>query len=244
MDFWQTVLVLLRRWYVVLPAFACTIAAAFGVYAAIPSTYVSQGVLVLTAPLTGSSVSADPEAPAGQINPLLNFEPGLATTASILIQSLNRPDVAARLGVRAEGDTTYRINSGSSNPELLVTGPFLFIEGESNRPDKARQMVERVADQAVRELRARQAILSAPKRTYITVDQVVRATDPLEQQGSPRRAAIAVLGLGGLVSVSAAFATESLAQARRRRQQRRAPGGSPPGSPSTSASPAGAGVRA
>lgn len=222
MDFWQTMLVLVRRWYVVLPAFALTIALAAGVYASIPVRYVSYGVLVLTTPLTGASVPADPDAPVGVINPLLNFEQGLSTTALIMIQAMNRPEMAAKLGVHPSADTTYEVTDGSGNPESLVSGPFLFIEAESEAPHAAQQMVRRVSVQVAEELRSRQSNLSAPKRTYIMLDEVVSASISQPKKGSGARAAVAALGLGMIASLSSAFAAESIAHARRRRRERKA----------------------
>lgn len=56
MDFWGTVVVLFRRWYVTLTAFALAVGATLAVYASIPTVYVSTAVLVLTIPTTGGSV--------------------------------------------------------------------------------------------------------------------------------------------------------------------------------------------
>src|SRR5919198_480277 len=123
MDFWQTVLVVFRRWYVALPAFLLSILAAVGVYSTVPRTFVSSSVLVLTLPTTGASQPADPARPRDQINPLLNFDKGLSTSATILIQALSTPEAATELGVPPGGDTWFEVTNGSSNPELLITGP-------------------------------------------------------------------------------------------------------------------------
>lgn len=221
MDFWRTVLVLFRRWYVVVPAFMVTIAATMAVYASVPARYESNAVLVLTTPLIGSSTSANPDMPPSLINPLLNFEQGLNTSAAILIQALQKPELAAQLGVVPGGDTSYEVNNGSINPELLITGPFLFIRGESGTASGAEGIVRRVVQRARIELANRQQVVEAPKPTYITMDVVVPATVPEEKRSGKARSAVAALGLGGIASLVTAFASESVANARRERRQPR-----------------------
>lgn len=220
MDFWQTVLVLVRRWYVVVPAFAASLAGVLALYASTPIHYVSHSVLVLTTPLTGSSLPANPEHPNSIVNPLLNFEQGLSTSAAIIIQALGSPEVVAKLGASAEGDTRYQVTNGSTNPELLTSGPFIFIAGESATAEGARAIVERVVRQAEVQLADRQAELRAPQPTYITVDQVVPPTTAEAEKGSRARAAAAALALALVGSLASAFAAESLAQALRRRRAR------------------------
>ena len=55
MDFWRTVLVLFRRWYITVPAFVATLGLAGAAYSAVPIQYESGSVLVLTTPLTGGT---------------------------------------------------------------------------------------------------------------------------------------------------------------------------------------------
>lgn len=217
MDFWRTVLVLLRRWYVVLPAFVLSIAIAGAVYLSVPTVYVSSSVLVLTTPNNGGIAPADPRQPAGRTNPLLNFDQGLSTSASILIQALGTPEMAVELGAPPGGDTTFRVTNGSTNPELLTSGPFVFVSAESRSAKGAQELVTRVSQRARVELANRQRDLDAPPSTYITVDEIVPPTTPDKQGGSKARAAAAVLGLGFLASLCAAFSAESFCDARRQR---------------------------
>lgn len=223
MDFWRTVLVLFRRWYVVLPAFGVTVGLAFGVYSAIPVHYESQAVLVLTTPLTGGSVPTDPDQPPVRVNPLLNFEQGLNTSATVVIQALLKPDLAAQLGVVPDGDTSYEVTNGSINPELLITGPFIFVTGESLTPEGAQGIVQRVVQRTRDELINRQELVDAPEQTYITIDEVVEPTKAVEKRGGKARPAMAAVGLGGIASLAAAYAAESFATARRERRRREEP---------------------
>jgi hypothetical protein len=218
MDFWSTLSVLLRRWYVVLPAFLATIGGTAAVYTSTPDVYVSHSVLVLTTPRTGPSLPANAERKPDLTNPLLNFDHGLSTSASILIQKLGAAETVATLGADPAGTTRYKVSNGSSNPELLTSGPFLFIEGESETGAEARQIVRRVAEQAEIALAAQQQALQAPPSTFITMDEVVPPTTPVAEGGNRARPVAAALGVGLAASVFAAYAAESIAVARRRRK--------------------------
>ena len=216
MDFWGTVLVLFRRWYISLPAFAISVAAAFAVYATIPTVYVSNAVLVLTTPTTGGTVPGDPRVRPALINPMLNFDHGLSVSASILIAALGTPDVARELGV-VEGDTEYQVTNGSSNLESLATGPLVFVEANSVSPERATRMARRVIERAKIELRDRQTAVNAPDGTFITVYEAVPPTTAKPQRGRRLRATAAALGLGLFASLAATFAVENLNTRRRSR---------------------------
>ncbi|GLZ28894.1 hypothetical protein Lesp02_10840 [Lentzea sp. NBRC 105346] len=223
MDFWRTVLVVFRRWYVVLPAFLLAIGASAAVYASVPVVYISTSVLVLTTPLTGATENVEKPSPDKLTNPFLNFDKGLSTSASLLIQALSTPEMAAELGAAPGSGTTYQVTNGSSNPELLTSGPFVFIAGESEDAGAARDIVKHVADRARVELQKRQTELNAPSPTFITVGDVVPPTTPEAQGGSRTRAAAAALGLGCVAALASAFGAESFAAHRRKRPHRKTP---------------------
>lgn len=221
MDFWRTVLVVFRRWYITVPAFLLAGAVMLLVYSVVPVRYVSTAALVLTAPPTGgSSLSPPPEQPQLLVNPLLNFDQGLSTSASILIQALRTPELATELGAPPGGATTYEVTNGSSNPELLTSGPFVFIAGEAATAAQASEIVRRVVERAELELNTRQQALDVPESTFITISQVVTPTTPQAQGGSRTRAAAAALALGVISSLAAGFAAQSIADARRARRRR------------------------
>ncbi|PZG23841.1 hypothetical protein C1I98_36060 [Spongiactinospora gelatinilytica] len=219
MDFWGTVLVLFRRWYLSVPAFVLAVGAAFGVYKTVPVTHVSSAMLVLTIPTSGGSLPNNPQYPNPKVNPLLNFDHGLSVSASILIAALGTPEVAAELG-STPGGTTYRAFNGSSNLESLATGPFVFIEAESADPAAAKEMVRKVIARAHVELAERQRRLSAPEATYIELSESVPPTTPLEQGTRKMRAVAAALGLGVISALTVTFAGESVAGHRRGRRSR------------------------
>ncbi|UBU13947.1 hypothetical protein [Nonomuraea gerenzanensis] len=210
MDFWGTILVLLRRWYVALPAFLAAVGAAFYAYSTIPVTYTTTAVLVLTAPTSGGTLPPDPDQPIPRVNPLLNFDHGLDVAASILISVMSTPDMVAAMGVTSGGPTTYAVTNGTNNLESLATGPLVFVEGESRTPDEATRITRKAIDRIEQELDQRQRQVQAPKGTYITISEAVPPTTPAPQQGRKLRSAASALGLGVIASLCASFAAESL----------------------------------
>ncbi|MFI9380533.1 hypothetical protein [Kutzneria sp. NPDC052558] len=218
MDFWQTVLVLGRRWYVAVPAFLLAVAAAGGIYLTVPVTYTSTSVLVLDQPLAGGSLPALPTDKGTITNPLLNFDQGLNNAAAIVIQALNTPEVAAALGASPTGDPSYKVTNGSTNQqEQIVAGPFVFVEGDSRDPQAAQDIAKRCVERVKQELAGRQQVLNAPPQTFITVDVAVQPTTPVAQRGNKTRAAAVAVAMGMVAALCAAYAFESYYQARRRK---------------------------
>ena len=218
MDFWQTVLVLFRRWYIAVPAFLLAVAAAGGIYLTIPVTYSSTAVLVLDQPLAGGSLPALPTDKGTITNPLLNFDQGLNNAAAIVIQALNTPEVAAALGASPTGDPGYKVSNGSTNQqEQIVAGPFVFVEGDSRTGQAAQDIAKRCVERVKQELASRQKALNAPEQTYITVDVAVQPTTPVAQRGNKTRAAAIAVVMGAVAALCAAYCFESYAQARRRK---------------------------
>ena len=211
MDFWETVKVVFRRWYITFPAFLAALGVAGLVYASVPTPYVSTSVLLLTAPRTGPTEQIDEEHPNPITNPLLNFDQGLSLSASILIQALTTPEAAASFGVPPRGGTSYEVTNGSTNPELLQSGPLVFIQGTSTTPQDAQDIVRKISAAAVRELAERQKKLNAPASTYITVTEVVPPTTPEARRVRKLRAAGAAGALAVMAGLAAAFAFESIA---------------------------------
>ena len=218
MDFWQTVLVLFRRWYITVPAFLLAVGAAAGIYMTIPVTYSSTAVLVLDQPLAGGSLPALPTDKGTVTNPLLNFDQGLNNAAAIVIQALNTPEVALALGASPTGDPAYKVTNGSTNQqEQIVAGPFVFVEGDSRTGQAAQDIAKRCVERVKQELASRQKALNAPEQTYITVDVAVQPTTPVAQRGNKTRAAAVAVVMGVVAALCAAYSFESYFQARRRR---------------------------
>lgn len=211
MDFWQTLTVLLRRWYVAGPAFVASLVLAALAASFTPPTYESGSVLALTSPLTGGTTPVAADRPRALTNPLLGFDQSLSQTAALLIQEAKSPAVASSLGVRPGSGVEYVVNNGTSNPELLQSGPFIFITGRGSTAEDARSITDRVASSVVDTLATRQEELAAPPSTRITVQTVVGTTAPERLTGRPARVAVTSLALALLTSLMAVYAVESIA---------------------------------
>ncbi|MFF4774460.1 hypothetical protein ACFY05_16540 [Microtetraspora fusca] len=215
MDFWGTVGVLFRRWYVALPAFLLVLAGAAGVYARFPKTYTSTSAFVLMIPPSGGSLPTDPEFPNPLTNPLVNFDAGLGLSASLLIQALSTAEVAAKVGVPPGGRTTYTISNGTTNQELMISLPYIVVTAEAPTPEEAHRVVVRINELAKEELVRQQRALQAPPATYLTTLQAVPPTAPVEKTGSRLRALVVALAMGCFLSLAATFAVENWAFRRR-----------------------------
>ena len=96
-------------------------------------------------PTTGATAAVNDAYPNGLTNPLMNFDPGLSLTASIVIQSLSAPETVAQLGLTPGGATSYIVSDGSTNPELAASSPFIYIQGTSADPADAKGIVDKVS---------------------------------------------------------------------------------------------------
>jgi len=220
MDFWQTVLVLVRRWYVAVPAFIATVGLAAAAYSTVPLQYQSDSILVLTTPLSGATTAPTAHQPKVVTNPLLNFDQSLALTASIVIQQMNSLETAQALGMTPGNTSSYQVSNGSTNPELLESGPFIFIQGTAATAAEAQDITRRASAMATDVLKERQQELNAPTSTHILMQVVVAPTTGQPQTSSPMRKAAAAGALGGLMTLVAVFGFDSMAASRTLRRKR------------------------
>jgi hypothetical protein len=213
MDFWGAMRVLRRRWYIALPSAVLAIGLSAAVFLSIDTRYQSNGVMLLTTPAAGSSYSqkTSPE-DAVRINPLLAFDGSLSTTSQIIAQVLADPKTREQLGVKEGSPDSFTATGGGQN------GPFLFVLGESDTPQRAEQMVATVLDHARKELDDRQRGLSAPESTFITSQVIVNPTKAEAQIGGKIRYAGAALVLLLLITTASTFAADSIMQNLKRRK--------------------------
>jgi hypothetical protein len=231
MDFWGTVRVLRRRWYIALPAVLLTGVLALYVYITVPTRYESSGVLVLTSPAAGGRYSekTKPE-DVVRVNPLLQFDGSLTTTAQILTQVLGDPKTAEELA--GKGSTaTYTANTGP------VGGPLLFVTTEADSAEAAQGLVGKVLERTVGELSAQQKALNAPEQTFITAQILVKPTTAEAKVGGKVRYVGAATVVLLLLTIASTFATDSVLLKLKRRKEKAA--GGPPSDRDTPAPPLG-----
>lgn len=211
MYFWDAVLVVARRWYVVVPGLALTVAAAVGVGTLVPPTYQATGaVLFLAEPtVTGKDRPT---------NPYLNFGPPLAATADVVAQLITADPAKAELAA-AGGTGKYAVGLSSSSP-----APMLSVVATDADPGVAVRTMRLVVERVQRQLADIQQQAGAPPGTLITAT-VITASEKAERLGGSRlRAMAGVGGLGLVASLFAAFLVESLARRRTGRRRQADPG--------------------
>jgi hypothetical protein len=209
-DLWSTVLVVVRRWYVSIPAFALSVGMIAAIIVSTPPYYVANGLMVLTAPLGGPMVSANP-ARNPTLNPLLDFDDGLNITATLLIQHLKSPARVQELTTTAEGDG-YTVDDGK------IDGPFINVIATSRYRDNADSMVRRVIARARTELDDLEHLLRAPQATYITVGEAVTPTLPDGPTRGKSRAAGTILLLGTAGGLTITYLADAYLTRRTRRR--------------------------
>lgn len=213
MDFWGTVRVLRRRWYIALPAVLLTGILALYVYVTVPTRYESSGVLVLTSPAAGGRYTANtkPE-DVVRVNPLLQFDGSLTTTAQILTQILGDPKTAEELA--GKGSTAvYTANTGP------VGGPLLFITSEADSAESAEGLVDKVLGKTVAELAEQQKALNAPEQTFITAQILVKPTTASAKIGGKVRYVGAATVVLLLLTLASTFAADSIMTKAKRRKE-------------------------
>jgi capsular polysaccharide biosynthesis protein len=194
--------VLLVRWYITVPGLLLSLAIAGVAFSLFPPQYRSEGTAVLVQPKPPGLTSA---------NPLLTFDASLNTTALIVVQALNAPEVAAELGLTAGRDTFTAKNAGSVAVSDGQQEPFISVTAQSGDPATSADIVVRVMDMAQRELVDRQNALNVSPRNAIKLQSVVDATPPKPVFSTSLAASAASLILGIIVTIMAARVWDYLA---------------------------------
>ncbi|MBI1758407.1 MAG: hypothetical protein HYR62_04170 [Actinobacteria bacterium] len=218
MDFAKSLMVLLRRWYVALPALALSLGLAAVVFEAVPAKYASAGTIVLLSPSTGTGAGGT----KSPTNPLLAFDGSLTTVSTALIQVMLSSEVGKDLA-SAGATADYEVGDGN------LGGPFIHVEATGASPAEAQRTVGLVLERTSTELRDREVAYRAPLATYIQVDYLVRPSEAKRLLGSKVRAAGAALALALAFSISSAFMIESIMENRRNRRRPKAAAGQPVG---------------
>lgn len=204
MEFWSTIVGLMRRKAVIIPTLLVALALGVAAYVATPVSYTSSTLMVLTTTEFGGTESQDPSKPTDLTNPMLNFNESLTTTSAILIQAMNTQGAAANAGVR--GSTRMIIDDGSSNPDLLgLNGPFLYIRVQSATREEAKRVVVQAQALMRQKLRAWQSAVGAPEKTYVSLVDVVAPTAPAVDNGRAKKLGVMAFLCGFLLCLASAY---------------------------------------
>jgi hypothetical protein len=201
-DFWSSIKVLVRRWYIVVIGLVITLGAVLAVNTLISPSYTASGSAVLSVP---------PNLPekAASSNPYLAYG-NLAVAAKVVASAMNQPSVVREM--KAKGATgTFVVDL---DPER--SSPIIIVSSQAETSADAIRTVE-VVIQGVQQLLAdRQKGLGAPQNTWLTAASVVTPEEANKAVGSRLRAMSAVGVLGLLGTLTLAFAIEGWAQGRKR----------------------------
>jgi hypothetical protein len=214
-DFWATIKVLGRRWYVALPLFLIAVGMTGMLYKSVPTRYVSRSVIVLAEPATGPTTTVPAGESVARTNPLLNFRYGLSEAATILVQIISTPQVTGEL--TAGTDAELVVTNGSANLETFVSSPFFVVETTDESIDTATAVTMRAIERAQVELEAVQSRLGAAPGTFVTFVEVVPPTAELAPTTDAKRSVGAAFAVAMIVTLGGTFAAESFATARRAR---------------------------
>jgi hypothetical protein len=199
-DFWNSLKVLARRWYIVAAGLLLTLGGALGVNALIAPSYTAVGSLVLAVP---------PNLPerAASSNPYLAYG-NLAVAAKVVASGMNQPSVVREQ--RTKGATGGFVVD--LDPER--SSPIITVNSTARTAAEAIKTVEVVTAGVQQLLADRQKSLGAPQNTWITANSVVVPEEANRAIGSRLRAVSAVLVLGVIGTLTLAFAIEGMAQGR------------------------------
>lgn len=200
MDFWNSLIVLARRWYIVAVGLLLTLGGAVGVNALIAPSYTAVGSLVLAVP---------PNLPerAASSNPYLAYG-NLAVAAKVVASGMNQPSVVREQRSKgATGDFVVDLD-----PER--TSPIITVNSTAKTAADAIKTVEVVTAGVQQLLADRQKSLGAPQNTWITANSVVVPEEANRAMGSRLRAVSAALVIGVIGTLTLAFAVEGMAQGR------------------------------
>lgn len=200
MDFWNSLKVLARRWYVVVAGLVLTLVGGLGVNSLIAPSYTAVGSLVLAVP---------PNLPerAASSNPYLAYG-NLAVAAKVVASGMNQPSVVRdQRSKGATGDFVVDLDPERSSP-------IITVNSTARTAAEAIKTVEVVTAGVQQLLADRQKFLGAPQNTWITANSVVVPEEANRAIGSRLRAVSAVLVLGVIGTLTLAFAIEGMAQGR------------------------------
>jgi hypothetical protein len=185
-------IILVKKWYLTLPGLLLSLVAASMAFTLVPSTYSSTGVAVL--------VQSQTPRPGGT-NPLVNFDPSLTTTTSIMVQVLNSPALLPAVS-GLPGSSFSVKNMGDASANNASVQPFIYFYAQSRSAVDSTSMISRLMDLARRDLIDRQRSLLVRPNKYLSLTNVVEATGPKYVVGSQ----IAATGVAFMTGMMATIA--------------------------------------
>lgn len=201
----ETLLVIVRRWRLSVPAFVLSVILAAGTFVLIRPSYVAEEQLLILASPTAAGIDEP-------TNPFLNFGSTLVSTAGVVTLTVQAPQVVEALekqGFSAE----YEVKIDDSTP-----APILLVTATDADPGVASRTADAVTDEVKKSLDAVQEKAGAPRDTWVRTDVLFRSPKAKIQRKSQIRAVIVVFAGALTVTALALFLIEGRAQRRARAQ--------------------------
>jgi hypothetical protein len=194
------------RWYTVLAGVLLSTIAAALVFTCVPMTYRSSGTLVVMPP---------PRTTVQNMNPLLQNDSKMNTTAAILTQTITGQLLAFQAGLVPGADTVTAKNAAPGDPTTANGSPFITVTAESRDALRSPAIIYWMTDLSREHLADLQRGLRVAKRNSLSLDTVAAPTPSAPVLVPPIRAATGTLVLGLLLTAAAAHRLDR-AQLRRR----------------------------
>jgi len=213
MDVFETLGVLWRRWYLVLPMLLLTLAGAYGVYTTVGERYRAQGSIVLVTPPTPADALTEQgqrPTPCAQ-NPFCGSG-SLSNLGNVVARAMADDDVADRIA-RRHPDAEYSVVLSPDD-----RSPIIEMTATATGAVETIATLRTVEREVQRELERRQTAVGVPPQALITSATVTEARSASVQAGGKIRATLIALGLGIVATVGVAHLAEGVSRTRARRR--------------------------
>ncbi len=204
MEFWTSVRVLRRRWYVLVPCLVVFAMAAGLVVKKVKPSYQASGSIVFLP--TQAGTATDPN-----VNPYQALDSSTAIFANVIAQDLVTNTFKDSL-VAAGASPTYTVT-----PPVGST-PVLALSTTAATPEAALHSYHLLIRALDKELIVRQTGVATPG-SFIKESQIAQPQHATEIIGAKIKALIVVVAIGLIVSLGLTFLADSMLLARARNKQ-------------------------
>ena len=214
MDFWHSLGILARRWYIVVPGIALSIILAAALYTSTAPTYRAHGTVVFYAPGKLALPAATPNNQTPEpvmSNPFLGFDGSVTVTSEIVSRAVVAPSVANAI-TGSKPATAFAVEQ-----DINARGPIMQLTADAPTSTDAVATLNRGIAAMRSTLDQQQTSVGAAKETWVRL-AVLRADRSATAVSANRmKSSGAVLVLGIALSIAAAFLVDALSRARRQR---------------------------
>jgi capsular polysaccharide biosynthesis protein len=202
-DFWDLTKLLVRRWYVAVPLLLLTAVGAVGLAASIKPDYIADSYITMVPP---NATSTNPDTTSR--NPWL--QTGLTTLGSAAIYSTQDASVVERMVREGYSDNFTLAFDGDS--------PIIKIEVTATSKVQAKSTAEEVANLFAQSVKQLQQSYNPRDDEYITTHRLDQGDNIKSSTTKLKRAVIAIVGAGLLISIAMTAIVDTILQRRARRK--------------------------